>query len=68
MILKRIQRSKRDFNNGWRHLVHLTAEVHQEKDGLKVVLIEQSPMGRYVRERACKNVQEAYFLADEHTA
>lgn len=68
MLLKRIQRSKKDFSNGWKCIVQLTAEVHREKDKVIVKTIEQSPMGKYIRERVCKDVTEAYFIAEEHTA
>lgn len=68
MLIKRIRSSRREFSNGWRCMVTLTAEIHKEKDRLIVKTIEQSPMGRYVKERVCKNVNEAYFIAEEHTA
>jgi hypothetical protein len=68
MILKRLQRNRLEFNNGWRQMVHLIAEVHQEKGYVKVVLTETSAMGKYIRERVCKDVHEAYFIAEEHTA
>lgn len=68
MLLKRLTKRTVDYSSGWRQLIHLIAEVHQENKVVTVKLIEQSAMGKYARERPCKDLKEAYFVAEEHTA
>jgi len=68
MIIKRIQKTKKEFDNGWLQNSLLIAEIHQEKNEVSVILTETSPMGTYIRKRVCKDATEAFFIAEEHTA
>lgn len=68
MLLKKLSKRTIDYSNGWRQVIHLTAEIRQENRRVTVKLIEESAMGKYAHERVCHNLTEAYFVAEEHTA
>ena len=68
MLVKRLFKSKMCFDNGWRQRLNLSAEIHKDKEKIVVVTVEQSSMGKYIEKRVCKDIKEAYFVAEEHTA
>ena len=68
MIIRKVQKSKRVYENGWSMKVFRTEEVNQVDDEVSVTLTDQSIMGTYITKRVCKDATEACFIAEEHIA
>ena len=68
MIIRKVQKTKNEYENGWAMKVFRSAEVTQENDEVSVTLTDRSIMGNYITKRVCKDATEACFIAEEHIA